>query len=179
VAVLDGGMAAWRAAGGAVETHDTGDAVRIGGRLSVHPSLDRLVDADWIRGRMGDSRTLLLDVRPDDEYTGADGGHGMHLAGHIPGAVQLEWQELVDEQGRLLPPARLRYLLAARGAEEADQVVVYCMVGLRASLVYFAARMLNLDVRFYDGSWEDWSNRRYPVEADRPSSPADSRQSCL
>lgn len=178
-AVLDGGLEAWVAASGAVEKGPAADSASMAGKLTVHPSPARLVEADWVRRRMHDHGTVLLDARPDDEYTGADGGHGMHLAGHIPGAVQLDWHELVDENGRLLPVGRLRYRLASAGADGTRVVVVYCMVGLRASLVYFAARMLDLDVRFYDGSWEDWSNRHYPVEAGRPSSPAESRQSCL
>ncbi len=178
-AVLDGGLEAWVADGGPVEREATADSVPIGGRLTVHPSSGRIVDAEWVRRRMHDPRTLLLDVRPDDEYTGDDAGHGMHLAGHIPGAVQVRWEDLVGGDGRLLPAPALRHRLAALGADGAEHVVVYCMVGLRASLVYFVARMLDLHVRFYDGSWEDWSNRQYPVEAGRPSPPAAPRQSCL
>jgi thiosulfate/3-mercaptopyruvate sulfurtransferase len=54
-----------------------------------------------------------------------------------------------------------RFLVA--GAEADDTVVPYCVVGLRASLDYFVARLLGYSTRFYDGSWRDWTARGLPL----------------
>jgi 3-mercaptopyruvate sulfurtransferase SseA len=48
------------------------------------------------------------------------------------------------------------------GAADGSTVVVYCMVGLRASYAYLTARRLGYDVKFYDGSWMDWGSKDLP-----------------
>jgi len=156
--VLDGGLDAWRAAGGEVITAATTASSL--GSLTPRPRDGMLVDAEWIRGRLDDPAVALVDARPEDEYTGADGGMGgMTKAGHIPGAVRLEWVELLGPDGRFLGLDEMRAKLAAVGAGDGKTMVSYCMVGLRASLNYLVARALGLDVRFYDGSWHDWGTR--------------------
>ncbi len=161
--ILDGGLQRWiaekRPLTQALPEVDTG---RLTG--STRPGM--LVDAEYIKGRLSDTSTLLLDARPDDEYTGADGGMGgMAHPGHIPGAVQLYWEQLVhsqkDDPGFLAPDA-LHAKFAGAGADKAKTVVAYCMIGARASLDYFVGRMLGYDMKFYDGSWHDWGTRDLP-----------------
>ncbi|MYH52020.1 MAG: hypothetical protein F4139_03595, partial [Gemmatimonadetes bacterium] len=72
--VLDGGMTAWKAAGGRVESGPAA-VVEPGDVVPVDPA-DFRVSADWIHARLGDESLVLLDARPDDEYTGEDGGLG-------------------------------------------------------------------------------------------------------
>lgn len=158
--VLDGGMAAWKAAGGAVESGPAA-AVEPGDVVPVNP-VDFRVSADWIHERLGDESLVLLDARPDDEYTGEDGGLGDGgRPGHIPGAAQLYWEELMDpaNNARFLPRDEIASILERHGAGAGKTHVVYCMIGMRASVDYMAARMTGLDVYFYDGSWRDWGDR--------------------
>ncbi len=167
-AVLDGGLGTWMRSGGTV-TNEEPPAPKVG-PLTIKPALWRLVSAEWVRERLADTAVALMDARPDDEFTGEDGGHGgAHLAGHIPGARQLHWRDLVrsEQDERLLPADQLRERFARAGAVPGRLVAVYCMIGMRASVSYFVARLLERDVRFYDGSWQDWSNRHLPVEAGR------------
>jgi thiosulfate/3-mercaptopyruvate sulfurtransferase len=106
----------------------------------------------------------LLDVRPDPEFLGTDGGMGgMHAAGHIQGARQLTWNALVGDAGTFLPKEQLKERLEGAGVVWGRLVVAYCMVGMRASVVYFVARHLGYDARLYDGSIVDWSRRKLPV----------------
>ena len=163
VAVLDGGLRAWRDANQPVET-GAGSPARPG---RFTPRLDeaRLADAAFILQQVPGKSIALVDVRPDAEYFGTDGGMGgVHAAGHIAGAKQLTWNALVGADGRFLPREELRVRLQAAGVAEGRPVVSYCMVGMRASVVYLVARHLGYDARLYDGSIVDWSRRKLPVE---------------
>ncbi len=158
--VLNGGIEAWKRAGGEVAS---GPAPSVPpGDVEPDRPVDFRVSADWIADRLADRSLALLDARPDDEYTGEDGGLGGEgRPGHVPGARQLYWTELMDPENdtRFKPRDEVARILADRGAGEGKVHVAYCMIGMRASVVYMAARMNGLDVRFYDGSWRDWGDR--------------------
>jgi thiosulfate/3-mercaptopyruvate sulfurtransferase len=162
VAILDGGLKTWQAEGHPVESGpDRGAAGRASFTPRVNPA--RLATADWIRANAG--KLALVDVRPDPEFTGSDGGMGgMHPVGHIDGAKQLPWNTLVDGTGRFLPADQLRAKLEGAGAAGGKPVVAYCMIGMRASVVYFVARHVGADVRLYDGSIVDWGRRQLPTK---------------
>ena len=158
--VLNGGYGGWVDAGGAVETGELASVTR--GNVSAENPIDFRVSAEWIAGNLEDESVALLDARPDDEYTGADGGMGgMARPGHIPGAAQLYWEELMVEGSRLRfrDRAEIEDVLRRHGAGPDKTNVSYCMIGLRASVDYLATRMLGWDARFYDGSWHDWGTR--------------------
>ena len=159
VSMLDGGFGGWQEDGREISI-EVPTFSR--GSILLAPQDDILVSADWIHKRLDDPRIALVDARPDDEYTGEDGGLGgtAHL-GHIPGAAQMYWEELVvsRQSPRVHSLDQLTELFASAGAEEGDTVVAYCMVGWRASFTYFAARLLGYETKFYDGSWRDWGTR--------------------
>lgn len=172
VALLDGGLPAWKAEGRpTARGPESGTTARPASETarSTHsftPRLnpERLAGAEWIQSRVGASQINLVDVRPDPEFTGSDNGmDGAHVAGHIAGARQLPWGTLVDASGRFLPVAELRAKLDALGIARDKPVVSYCMVGMRASVVYFVARYLGYDARLYDGSIVDWGRRGLPT----------------
>ena len=162
VALLDGGLRAWREAKLSIET---GPAKK---PAAAHftPRLDaqRVADAAFIQQQMTAKGIALVDVRPDPEFFGTDGGmNGMHAPGHIDGARQLTWNSLVDGEGKFLSAPQLKQRLEAAGVVTGRPVVSYCMVGMRASVVYFVARQLGYDAKLYDGSIIDWSRRKLPV----------------
>ena len=157
--MLDGGFGGWQEDGREISVESP---TFNRGSISLVAQDDILVTADWIHQRLLDPGTALVDARPDDEYTGEDGGlGGTSNPGHIPGAAQMYWEELVVS--RPLPTVhsldQLTELFLSAGAEEGDTVVAYCMVGWRASFTYFAARLLGYETKFYDGSWRDWGTR--------------------
>src|SRR6186997_3286039 len=160
--VLNGGLNAWKANGGAVEIAALPKAANAA--LTPKPQPDRVVSADWIKERLSSSKMTLLDARPDAEFTGADGGmNGAHVKGHLPDAQQLVWNTLLDSTGKFLPDAELRKKYEAIGANNTTPLVSYCMVGMRASVTYFVARHLGYDARLYDGSIVDWTRRKLPA----------------
>ncbi len=160
--VLNGGLNAWKASGGAIEVSALPKPASV--TLTPRPQPDRVVSADWIKERLSSSKMTLLDARPDNEFTGADGGmNGAHVKGHLPDAQQLVWNTLLDSTGKFLPDAELRKKFEAIGATTTTPLVSYCMIGMRASVTYFVARHLGYDARLYDGSIVDWTRRKLPA----------------
>lgn len=160
--VLNGGLNAWKASGGAIEISPPQPGAV--GLLTPTPDSWRVVSADWIKERLSSEKMTLLDARPDAEFTGADGGmNGAHVKGHLPDAQQLVWNSLLDASGKFLPDAELRKKYETIGAKANTPLVSYCMVGMRASVTYFIARHLGYDARMYDGSIVDWTRRKLPA----------------
>jgi thiosulfate/3-mercaptopyruvate sulfurtransferase len=161
VALLDGGLRAWRAANKPVDT-GASPAAR-SGRFTPRLNETRLADAAFIQRQTPGQSIALVDVRPDDEFSGSNTMGGAHAPGHIAGARQLTWNSLVGPDGLFLSRDELKKRLASAGAAPGRPVVAYCMVGMRASVVYFVARLLGHDVKLYDGSIVDWSRRNLPT----------------
>ena len=164
VALLDGGLTAWKAGNRPIETGPAKAHAR--GTFTPKINAAKVTDAAFIQQQAGS--IALVDVRPDPEYLGTDGGMGgAHAIGHIAGAQQLPWNALVGSDGRFLPRAELEAKLKAAGVTGGKPVVPYCMVGMRASVVYFVARYLGHDARMYDGSIIDWTQRKLPTKTGR------------
>jgi len=153
--LLDGGLEAWQKEGRPVTTE--APAVRRG-TITPCPQSDVVVDADYVKANLHRAGVDIVDARLPEFYRGESAGMGKR-AGHIPGAVNLPFDTLVDAEGKLLPAAALRERFASAGVPAQGTVVSYCHIGLQASVVYFVARYLGRDARLYDGSWEDWSAR--------------------
>lgn len=96
-------------------------------RFKVHEGSDRLCRLDEVRDAIDRDDTVIWDVRSRAEHTGEDPRQNKH-AGHIPGALHLEWLDLTQppaRSGRLLPPQEMREKLAAAGITPEKQVLVH------------------------------------------------------
>lgn len=163
-ALLDGGLAAWRASGGIV-TGDVPTWMRGGVTTRAHPEI--LVSAAWLAQHLEDPVLALADVRSQEEYAATDSSERLPRFGHIPGGVNLPWERtftdpagaLEGRPSRLRSAAELRRLFQDTGMREGSQLVIYCTVGLRASHMYFIARYLGWRPRIYDGSMSEWSRK--------------------
>lgn len=162
--LLDGGLAAWRAEGRPVSTEVPAPRPAT---FTAQPRKDVLVDAGWILARLKDPGVQLLDARAPEYYTGASPGVTWK-AGRIPGARNVPFTSVLDAQRKLKPANELRAMIDAGGNPKLT--VAYCHLGQQATLVYFVARYLGMEPRFYDGSFQDWSTRLgLPVETGAPA----------
>jgi thiosulfate/3-mercaptopyruvate sulfurtransferase len=108
----------------------------------------------------------LVDVRSPAEYAGEFVNmteypqEGALRGGHIPGAVNIPWLEMVTEDGTFQPAGEVRQLYEGEGITPDKDVIVYCTIGERAALSWFVLHELMgyRRVRNYDGSWTEWGN---------------------
>jgi thiosulfate/3-mercaptopyruvate sulfurtransferase len=110
---------------------------------------------------------LLVDGRPKEEYTGELAIEAVPRGGHVPGAVHLFWQELIESKfdPRLRAAAEMRTKLQAAGMTPDEETIFYCRTGVQASFLYFVAKLLGYKGTVYDGSFQEWSNTAdTPVE---------------
>ena len=145
VSMLDGGTNLWRAEDRPVSTDVPAAAA---GTLTVRPAPDVIVDAAYVKERLQSPAVKILDVRTTGEWND----------GHLPGATLILWPELYADQRMLKFKSidEIRALLTKAGVAPNQSVVTYCAVGMRASLMYWAARTAGIPARVYVGSWQDW-----------------------
>jgi thiosulfate/3-mercaptopyruvate sulfurtransferase len=159
VAVLDGGLAAWRAGEGELEPGEERPAP---GDFSLRPREGDTVDAGEIEASLGGNPLALVDARAPDRYAGRSEPIDP-VAGHIPGAANVPFAELAPG-GRYLPPAAVRQRLADATGGHAEGIVAYCGSGVSACTVVLAAEVAGVPARLYAGSWSEWCARGGPAE---------------
>ena len=154
-AVLNGGWRAWTAADAPVETGDR--AATPAGHLSLVPRPGTFAHRDDVLGALGDGSVCLVDALQPEVYRGERRDYAR--AGHIPGAYNVPFAELVDpDTHRYLPTEQLRARFAAAPVAEADRVLTYCGGGVAASSAAFVLGLLGVPgVAVYDGSLLEWS----------------------
>lgn len=162
--ILDGGLPEWRREGHAVT--EAVPAV-VAGQLQLCPRNDVVVNLHYVRSEVHGPNVVIVDARLAEFYSG-EKIPPQRRAGHIPGAVNIPFASLLDENGRLLPTDMLRQKFESAGVKSGTQVITYCHIGQQASLAYFAARYMGYDARMFDGSWQEWSaHTELPAETSR------------
>lgn len=152
VRLLDGGFAAWVAAGLPVTQAPPpprpGDVRLSAGHMPV-------LDADAAAGLAREG--LLLDSRIRPNYIGAAVPPGTPPRGHIPGALSAPAADNLTEPGPFAEAETLRHLYAALGADGSRPVGVYCGAGISAAVNVAALASLGIEAAMYPGSWSAWS----------------------
>jgi thiosulfate/3-mercaptopyruvate sulfurtransferase len=143
--LLDGDFSAWRL--DRETTSEVADFER--STYAVDPPAETpLVGVDAVAAATDDPETVIVDTREAWEFE----------EGHIPGAVRLDWRELVDDETRgLKPRAEIESILDERGIDPDKRVLLYCNTARRISHTYTVLRHLGYpDLAFYEGSLTEW-----------------------
>ena len=155
VRLLDGGLAAWKAAGLPLETGQSAPAEP--GSVTLRYGALPVLTID--EAAAFPSGGVLLDARAGERFRGEVEPIDPR-AGHIPGARSAPTTENVDADGRFLPPERLRVRFAALGVEPGAEVAAYCGSGVTAAHEVVALALAGVDAALFPGSWSQWSNDR-------------------
>ncbi len=150
VRVLDGGWSAWTAAGGRVEVTATAERPEGGGDLVARPGSMPVVDAAGVPA-VG----VLVDARAPERYRGETEPVDP-VAGHIPGALNLPAEAVLDASGRFRDPGELRAVCADLGAVPGADVAAYCGSGITACHAVLALEVAGVRAALYPGSWSGW-----------------------
>ncbi len=170
VSLLDGGLAAWQAAGQPLNVPDQDppppEAGCFEGRPGGMPVATTAEIERGIDGRTGGQDLLLLDARSEDRFLGRAEPID-RIAGHVPGAINTPVQMNLNAAGRFRSAEELRSRYRAiLGEHSAVQAVCMCGSGVTACHTLFALELAGLaGARLYVGSWSEWINRESPAIA--------------
>jgi thiosulfate/3-mercaptopyruvate sulfurtransferase len=154
VRILDGGLAAWREAGGGFAsgpvTPPPGNVIALHNDLyaAARPTLaaQQAVAAD----------VMLLDARAPERFRG-DNEPVDPVAGHIPGAKNFPATDVLAGDGTFLANGALTRLFSDRGIDRESRLAAYCGSGVSATVTLAALATMEYEAALYPGSWSEWS----------------------
>lgn len=156
VAVLDGGLPRWLAEGRPVEAGAPGAAAAVQ-PFSPNPEPGRIADADTVARALGTGSAQVLDARPRARFRGEapEPRPGLR-GGHMPGAINLPFGEVLRPDGTMKDEDGIRAALAAEGVDPARALIATCGSGVTAAILALALERLGRSAALYDGSWAEW-----------------------
>lgn len=159
VAVLDGGLPKWLREGRA--TASGAPAAPAPATYVADFMARRVAGIGDVKRVLEDGTALVLDARAAGRFAGTAPEPRAGLpSGHMPGAANLPFNELLAADGTLLPPDALRARFAAAGADGAKPLVTSCGTGVTACVLALGAVRAGLpEPAVYDGSWTEWASR--------------------
>ncbi len=163
VLILDGGMPKWKAEGRPI---DFGEVRRTPRHFT--PRFDRGAVADLadIQKALSHPDIQVVDARSKGRFDGTAPEPRPGLpSGHMPGALNLPWEQLLED-GRLTTPARISKAFADAGVDIRQPIVTTCGSGVSAAILWFALDAIGKEPKaLYDGSWTEWASRGdLPIE---------------
>lgn len=159
VAVLDGGLRAWKTEGRPVASGEP-SPTRRHFRAALRPELVR--DLDAMQRNVRTRAEQVVDARSRGRFEGTEPEPRAGLrGGHIPGSLNLPYETLYRADGTLLPPEALRSAFVEAGIALDRPITTTCGSGITASVLALALHIAGRsDVAVYDGSWTEWGGRQ-------------------
>jgi thiosulfate/3-mercaptopyruvate sulfurtransferase len=161
ISLLDGGMVGWQRADLPVTQAVT---QFVPGKITTTTTRSPGVDRTWVAAHLNSPGFRIIDARDTSYFAGPTRTEMGMLGGHIPGAHNVPYWSLLTDAGVLRTPAEITAKFRAAGVQPGDTVVAYCHVGIQATTVVFAARLIGQPVTMYIGSYHDWSANKMPSE---------------
>jgi thiosulfate/3-mercaptopyruvate sulfurtransferase len=156
VAVLDGGLPAWKKAGGALEK---GPARPKPATFAAR--LDKNIVKDFAQVKSALGNMQVLDARSAPRFEGSEPEPRPGLkSGHMPGAANLPWRAVLTSELKLKDDQNLQKLFAEKGIDLRAPIITSCGSGISAAILMLAAEKMGArKVALYDGSWAEWGGR--------------------
>lgn len=159
VSLLNGGYDAWKKEG---YTTTAEAPVVKKGNITVSPG-NTLVDKEYVLKTLNSQTGVVADARMKHYYDGEPSGNPRD--GHITGAENIPYTELIDGANSIKSETDLTKVFAPAVTGDKKEIVTYCFIGQTASVVYLAGRVLGYDMKLYDGSLQEWSRlKELPME---------------
>ena len=164
VRVYNGGLKQWAADGQALVTDEP--AITPSAYVAQDADVAIRTTTEYVLEHLEDDNVVLCDTRGPEEFAGTDVRSAR--GGHIPGALNVEWINAVNEDGTFKDAATLYKLYTTAGFLPDKEIITYCQTGVRGAHTWFVlTELLGFpNVRNYDGSWEDYGNNPdTPIES--------------
>jgi thiosulfate/3-mercaptopyruvate sulfurtransferase len=159
VSLLDGGIEAWKKEGLPI----TKEIPTFKKASFKAKNIGLLVDKNYVLKSLKSETTRVVDARATRFYDGEPTGNPRD--GHITGAKNIPYQEMVDQSNMFKSVEQLQEYFNPVVPDKKTEVVTYCFIGQTASVVYLTARMLGYPAKLYDGSMQEWSRlQELPME---------------
>lgn len=154
--ILEGGIGAWKAAGGQVtKTKNTNKAVAFTIKQYVP---NYTATTEWINNNIGKPGLVILDVRTEPEFLGKIRPFQEKRAGHLPGAINIPRESFLTADSHFKPAEEVQALLAQHGITPESEIVVYDTAGVRSAFVTMLLRYSGfVKSQSYDEGFQAWA----------------------
>lgn len=155
VAILDGGLARWKAEGRPLAT---GESKRRQRNFTAWQDRRNLRDKDQVLANITSHAEQLLDARAPARFAGSQPEPRPGLAaGHVPGSLNVPYGAMFNADGTWKDKAGLRAAFEDAGVDLSQPIVASCGSGVTACVLLFALHLLGIErAALYDGSWSEW-----------------------
>ncbi|MBT3384126.1 MAG: sulfurtransferase [Prolixibacteraceae bacterium] len=152
VKMLNGNLTAWKASRKPITGSPTKSSA-----VTFTPKIDASVLASMedVKNAVGNSSSVLIDARAPEEFAGTAAAE--YRKGHIPGAINIEYKNVMDSKGLLKTNDQLKSLFESKGVTSDKTVIIYCETSVRAGVVHLALKGLGYpNVKVYDSAYLEW-----------------------
>ena len=157
VKVLNGGLKAWKSAGGPIETAapcKSSDSPYAGQSVG-----EQVIDRAQVQAIRSNPDAAILDARSEGRFEGTEPEPRPGLrGGHIPGSLNLYYGDVMGSDGIMYDPERIQEILCDLSVDSSPVLVTTCGSGVTAAILLLAIyQVRNQGLRMYDGSWTEWA----------------------
>ena len=164
VNILDGHLKGWGKVRGKVTPKAT---EIIPATFNANPDAEVYADMAYVKAHLNDTNVILVDVRSKDEFDGIDEDENITRKGHIPGAINFEYKNILNEDDTIKTKEEIAEIVKNAGITADKEIILYCASSVRAGIVYMALTSI-LDftkVKVYDGAFYEWNaDSSNPIE---------------